>query len=220
MRLAVQFVSKRFTIIDGYNVLHVNGFIASPVGPGTLEKARNLLLGMLARHLDAPTRQRTTVVFDSREAALPNRMTAHEMLVEFASEYASADDLIATLVRKHSAPKQLTVVSSDHQIQRVARSRGARAIDSDQWLDSLTSLAKPDTDATVTTNEKPESLRGKIDIEYWKDQMGLDESFEEILDSTENQIPASRPEEEPPEIPDADFTFPPGYADDLFEEEQ
>ena len=81
-----EFVGQQFTIIDGYNLMHVNGFVNSPMGPGSLEKARNLLLGILARHLDVESRQRTTIVFDSREADLPGQFTAHEMLVEFANE--------------------------------------------------------------------------------------------------------------------------------------
>ena len=43
--------------------------------------------------------------------------------------------MIQAEIRRHSAPKTLTVVSSDHAIHRKAIARGAKVIDSDEWLD-------------------------------------------------------------------------------------
>lgn len=212
-------MTKQFIIIDGYNLLHTVGILDTRVGPKTLERARDRLLGILARHLDGETRKRTTVVFDSREKGLPNQFTSHDVLVEFANAYASADEMIVLLVRKHSAPKQLTVVTSDHQIQRVVLARGAKSIDSDVWLDSLTqSSSSPEREPNSHEVDKPVSGSIEIDIEYWKEQMGIPEFDEE---STSAPIPSGRmpaPNSEPEELPEQDAIFPPGYADDLFDD--
>ena len=212
-------MTKQFIIIDGYNLLHTVGILGPSCGPKTLEKARERLLGILARHLDGETRKRTTVVFDSQEKGLPNQLTSHEVLVEFANAYPSADEMIMLLVRKHSAPKQLTVVSSDHQIQRVVLSRGAKAIDSDVWLDSLTQSrnAKP-AEPNLQSLEKPDSVSTAIDIDYWKEQMDIGDLKDDspIPSVPTGRMPAAT--SEPEELPEQDRIFPPGYADDLFDE--
>ncbi|MDG2012293.1 MAG: NYN domain-containing protein [Pirellulaceae bacterium] len=210
-------MAKRFIIIDGYNLLHVVGILGPNVGPGTLERARNTLLGMLAKYLDAGTRKRTTLVFDSREKNLPNRFTSHDVLVEFANEYSSADELINLLVRKHSAPKQLIVVSSDHQIQRVAIARGATPMDSDLWLDSLTKSPNETQRPKNRDGEKPDYPRNEFDVEYWKQQMDV----EGILEDEKVSKPRKKntlASDEPAELPASDSIFPPGYTDDLFDD--
>ncbi|MCP4080024.1 MAG: hypothetical protein GY819_16060 [Planctomycetaceae bacterium] len=217
-------MDKRFIIIDGYNLLHVVGILGSSIGPGTLERARNTLLGILAKHLDAGTRKRTTLVFDSGEKNLPNRFTSHDVLVEFANEYANADELINLLIRKHSAPKQLTVVSSDHQIQRVASARGATPMDSDLWLDSLTQFPdkarqqnRSEDRQGKLDDEKPDYPRNEFDVEYWKQQMDIEGIMEDEKTSAPRR-PRATSADEPDELPATDSIFPPGYTDDLFDD--
>lgn len=212
-------MAKQFIIIDGYNLLHTVGILDTKVGPKTLEKARDRLLGILARHLEGETRKRTTVVFDSQEQGLPNQFTSHDVLVEFANDYASADEMIMLLVRRHSAPKQLTVVSSDHQIQRVVLARGAKSIDSDVWLDSLTqSSNKPASDINPEITDKPVSGQVDVDIEYWKEQMGMSDFNEDSFTAKVSAEQKPKTNSEPEELPEQDTIFPPGYADDLFDE--
>jgi len=212
-------VAKQFIIIDGYNLLHTVGILDTKVGPKTLEKARDRLLGILARHLEGETRKRTTVVFDSQEQGLPNQFTSHDVLVEFANDYASADEMIMLLVRRHSAPKQLTVVSSDHQIQRVVLARGAKSIDSDVWLDSLTqSSNKPAGHINPEITDKPVSGQVDVDIEYWKEQMGMSDFNEDSFTAKVSAEQMPKTNSEPEELPEQDTIFPPGYADDLFDE--
>ena len=57
--------------------------------------------------------------------------------VRFAAQYEEADELIEELIRADSAPRRLVVVSSDHRIQRAARRRRAKAVDSDVWYAEL-----------------------------------------------------------------------------------
>ncbi len=173
-------MAKQFTIIDGYNVLHVNGYIDSrKVGPGTLEKARNLLLGLLVKHMDVDDRRRTIVVFDSSEPNLPGRMTVNEVMVEFANQHDSADELIGLLIARHSAPRQLTVVSSDHQVQRSATVRGATAVDADDWIDQFQSR-RPQSEKSKDESESSEANEKQLSGDmasaaYWKDEFAIDD---------------------------------------------
>lgn len=122
-------------IIDGYNLMHASGIFGRGQGPGGFERSRLALLNFVAESVDPPDLANTTVVFDARQAppGLPRRLVHRDMTVMFAAGYESADELIEELVRAASAPRRLLVVSSDHRVQRAARRRRARWIDSDQW---------------------------------------------------------------------------------------
>ena len=180
-------MSKQFLIIDGYNLLHTCGFIDDRVGPGGLEKARNLLVGILVKHLAVEDRSRTTLVFDSSQTGFAARQSSHNLLIEFSVDHEDADEHIEQLIRKHSAPRQLTVVSSDHRLHKAARTRGARAIDSDRWLDQLTSaeatVSEPGEEKTVDKNPLPR------DVTYWMTELKIDPAD---LDSLSGEEPTNR----------------------------
>jgi predicted RNA-binding protein with PIN domain len=93
------------------------------------------LLHFLVESLEPAELAQTIVVFDAREPppGLPREIQFHGLSVRFAVKYESADALIEELIQADFTPKQLTVVSSDHRIQRAARRRKARAVDSEVW---------------------------------------------------------------------------------------
>ena len=64
---------------------------------------------------------------------------AHDIRVLYAVDHEDADTLIEELIAKHSTPKKLVVVSSDHRLQTAATRRKATAVDSDVWYDRLLS---------------------------------------------------------------------------------
>jgi predicted RNA-binding protein with PIN domain len=133
-------------LIDGYNLIHSAGLVAQPPGPGGLERARRALCEFLAASLAETERGRTTVVFDARQAP-PDREHVYVyqgITVRFAVDYNEADELIEELIERDSAPRQLTVVSSDHRLHRAARRRRAKAVDSDVWYAELVRPAWPD----------------------------------------------------------------------------
>ncbi|HVX14675.1 MAG TPA: NYN domain-containing protein [Pirellulales bacterium] len=122
-------------IIDGYNLMHASGIFGRGRGPGGFERSRLALLNFVAESVAPTDLSTTTVVFDARQAppGLPRRLVHREITVLFAAGYESADELIEELIRATSAPRRLLVVSSDHRVQRAARRRRARSVDSDQW---------------------------------------------------------------------------------------
>lgn len=123
-------------LVDGYNLLHVSGIFGPAGSPPTLEQSRLALLAFLTNHLPTALRKRTTIVFDAAAAppGLPSQLTHGDMSVRFAPRNQSADDLIAELILGVADPRHLTVVSSDHAVQRSARQRGAKFLDSEVWL--------------------------------------------------------------------------------------
>ena len=126
-------------IIDGYNLMHAAGFARPTYGPGGLERSRNRLLARLKELMTEEERQRTTVVFDAKNAPLGGAdvEVRHEIYIVFAQDTDEADDMIEHLITRHSAPKQLLIVSSDHRLHKAARRRKSKACDSDRFLDRL-----------------------------------------------------------------------------------
>jgi predicted RNA-binding protein with PIN domain len=189
--------------IDGYNLLHASGILGRGVGPGGLERSRTALLNFLVESLDARTLQRTTVVFDAREAppGLPRRVNHRGLAVRFADPGCDADEVIEELIRADSAPRRLTVVSSDHRLHRAAKKRGARAVDSDVWYHEIL-RSRINRVRGKRSSAKPSEPPTEAEVHYWLRQFGLE--------STED-APESKP------LPGA--IFPPGYAEDVRDDE-
>ncbi|MCA8983011.1 MAG: NYN domain-containing protein [Planctomycetaceae bacterium] len=132
-------MAKRYLIIDGYNFLHAAGMFPRRVDGITLENARKRLARFLEARLSPGERDRTTIVFDVRRnrSEVPPREFVSRMTILNAVEHADADSLIEQLIQEHAVPKQVLVVSSDHRLHRAARSRQARAIDSEQFHEQM-----------------------------------------------------------------------------------
>ncbi len=127
-------------IIDGYNLIFQCGLQGRTAGLLALEKARNRLISELSTRLDEPTRQQTTIVFDANDrpvTEVPDEQRINGLQIVYAVHHDDADSLIEELIRRHSTPKKLTVVSSDHRLHKAAKRRKATAIDSEVWFESL-----------------------------------------------------------------------------------
>ena len=81
----------------------------------------------------------TTVVLDATTppADFPLESVYQGLNLVFALGDENADARIETLIAAHSAPKSLTVVSSDRRIRQAAQRRRARSLTADEFLDLL-----------------------------------------------------------------------------------
>ena len=178
-------------LIDGYNLLHVTGIIGDGGGPATLERSRHALLNFLAATLELAERAQTTVVFDAKNAppGLPRTLIHDGLSVIFAPRSEEADTVIEQLIHEHSAPRQLTVVSSDHRIQRAARRRRATAVDSDRWYaGQLRQRRKRAGKGGQPQEEKPPAPLSDAEVKWWLAQF-TDIEFGELLSEQQPTLP-------------------------------
>lgn len=155
-------------LLDGYNLLHVTGIFGA-AGAGTeLHRSRLAMLNFLAASIAERERRQTTIVFDATGAppGLPTSMTHDGMTVFFARRHANADEMIEKLLDECRAPRSLTVVSSDHRIQRAARQHGAAYVDSEKWFAEL-QVARRERDSSADdTSAKPDG-QSPEDVSFW-----------------------------------------------------
>ena len=162
----------RDLIIDGYNLMHAAGLARDSYAPGVLERCRLRLLSLVAGLLDEQQRERTTIVFDAKDApAGGSRQDMFQgILIEYSPPGQEADDVIELLIRQHSAPKQLLVVSSDHRLHKAARRRRAHARDSDRFLDDCERRARKRS--ATTPDLKPDEDLSPGMLEAWLTAFG------------------------------------------------
>ncbi len=225
-------------LIDGYNLLCSVGILGHGMGRGGLERARLALLNFLAESLQPKDVPRTTVVFDAANPppGLPRVVSHRGITVRFAVQHEDADALIEELIRLESAPRRLTVVSSDHRLQRAARRRKSIAVDSDAWYDDVVRQRRQRQQATSGASPRPVVPLLQEDIDYWIRRFGgesvlagfVEEELQRLSDAPADEKPAGddssvedtaydKPTlDEAPELADP---FPPGYAEDLLEDD-
>ncbi len=146
-----------FLLIDGYNLMHAAGLARPTYGPGDLERCRLRLLQFLNGNLNRAEIVRATVVFDAFDAPsdLSRRQTHDGLKVLFALSGSDADSLIEELIASHSAPRQIVVVSGDRRLQKAARRRRAKSLESGQFLDLLLRRTPHDERTPLPRDQHP-----------------------------------------------------------------
>lgn len=195
-------------LIDGYNLLYVAGIPGRGFGIKALERSRLGLLRFLVETLTPQELAETTVVFDAKDAppGLPRSFEYHGITVRFAAKYKTADALLEELIEAEQSPRQLTVVSSDHQVQRAARRRRARAVDSDVWHDEAQRRRKQREHPNRPASLKPIGPLLAEDVARWLEQFGGEHLMDEVIEEEQADKPG---------LSDAHNPFPPGYGEDL-----
>lgn len=195
-------------IIDAYNLIFQCGFQPKNLdAPFALHKARQRLISELVLRIDATLRPEVMLVFDAKN---PRGFATPELLgqgfkIAFAREFEDADAMVIELLRRHSQPRQLTVVSSDHHIQTATTRRDATAIDADIWFDRLPLLSNS------PSNEQPEKPEDLLS----------DDETQRLIDAfSEPDQPkrSGQVDEKKADDTQGDSTynpFPPGYGEDL-----
>ncbi len=171
-------MTRLFLIIDGYNLMHASGLGRSSYGPGDLERGRNRLLKQLENSLDESAAADTIVVFDGQSASASDAAgnSPPSINVRFSPTGSDADTEIETLLRTHSSPRQILVVSSDHRLHKAARSRRAQCMDSEEFWQLLQSdagtskLSGPDRRQDRPTTE----VFNPADADYAQDFLNID----------------------------------------------
>ena len=146
-------------IVDGHNVIGKMSSI-SLSDPDDEER----LIKLLARHLHHNP-QKTIVVFDKgTEPDFAPQRRGPRLSVIFAPPESSADAIIIDMIRQDPNPKGLTVVSSDNEIRRCARSRRSRTVSAEAFAKKLDS--PPDG---RRRNRASGAENSGIDIDEWID---------------------------------------------------
>jgi hypothetical protein len=158
------------------------------------------------------------------------------LTVRFAAQYKDADSLLEELIQADTSPRRLTVVSSDHRVQRAARRRRARAVDSDVWyMETVRQWRGRQPSALPTVPVRPSVPLAQEEIDYWVRQFGGDPDLEALIaEETAGREPPQKPAADPQtsqrpasgsdkpsdeEARQSASPFPPGYGEDLLEDQ-
>ncbi len=152
-------------LIDTYNVLHVTGVLPTRlagVGPlGLLRLVRGSRLARAGAHLvcDGPNRIEDA---DACEG---------DVRLVFAGAGRDADSLIERSLEQSSAPRRITVVSSDRRLRQAARKRRARWLSSEAFLRRLG--AELDDPRPGAAPAKPDVPLTPREVDHWLRHFGL-----------------------------------------------
>ncbi|MHB8972974.1 MAG: NYN domain-containing protein [Pirellulaceae bacterium] len=210
------------TLIDGYNLLYAIGMLGRNIGPGTLARARLALLNFLAASLPEAECDATIVVFDAHDAprGVPCEEYYRGIFVRYAVGYDDADALVEELIRTHSTPRKLVVVSSDRHIQRMAKRRRAIVVESEVWYDQVCQRRNSPPQPRTSDDIKPVDSFTDAETANWLEVFG-DAPLTPPSPQAAEPPPATDSSHDKPSVTDPELLnpFPPGYAEDLLNDE-
>lgn len=177
-------------IVDTYNVLHVTGALPPDLAGidtrGLIELIRQSRYGQSRVELICDGRAPGTPAVAAgpirgRGSALPPETPPARVgliAVHYAGPGREADDLIAALIRASTTPRQLAVISADHFVQREARRRRCRVLESEAFLRQLAEDALGAAGVVTETPRKPASALSDAQVAQWLDAFGMDDEAE------------------------------------------
>lgn len=184
-------------LIDGYNLLWSGAVPERSTGPRTgggttpLARAREGMLRFLLELIPFEERSRTCVVFDAAGAprGLPGRQTIEGVTVLFARDHRDADELLEELIEQSRAPRELTVVSSDHRVQHAGKRRKAAVRDSDVWILEALQARR----ARNALPPKPAAECAPGDVRFWMEAFGFAGGAAPLVEPVEEELPPFAP---------------------------
>lgn len=165
-------------LIDGYNLLFQSQLVGKGRARAWLERARQRMLQYLTSKLDAAECKATQIIFDASqtEDTQLNQVSAAGITITFAINYPEADDLLEEIIRVHSHPKSLRVVSSDQRIRRRARARNSESIDSESFLAELEARPMPAASSGISQPSDQSPGLSDSEVAYWLNEFGHGDS--------------------------------------------
>jgi len=153
-------------LIDCYNVLHARM-------PGMLAGLDEVGL-CFALGRSGWANERVTVVCDGNPKPLGLiESPVDNVELVYSGQGRDADTVIIEMIGADTAPKRLTVVSSDREIQKAARRRRAKVLGSDQFIAQLAASLSSGAGAPPTAKPSPGKLSDD-DVNRWLERFGFD----------------------------------------------
>lgn len=105
-----------------------------------MERCRSQLNRELISRLSTDVTSQAVIVYDAFESYsdVNRRQLLDGLVILYAPKGTDADSEIERLLLKHSVPKRVLVVSSDHRLHKAAARRRARCVDSEEFWTQLT----------------------------------------------------------------------------------
>ncbi len=190
-------MGARFLLIDGYNLLHAAGLALTRYRQGEMQRRRERLLRDVAEKLTFAERARATVIFDARDPTVdrPHRTIYAGLRVIFARPEGDADVVITKWLEAHQAPRHVTLVSSDRELQRGARRVGAQFLESRDFLEELRRRQEQSATTAKSDDAKPVDGLTPEEAALWAHYFGDLQSagLEELLRETRRERPDRKP---------------------------
>ncbi|OHB55370.1 MAG: hypothetical protein A2Y12_11720 [Planctomycetes bacterium GWF2_42_9] len=157
-------------IIDGYNLLHaVKGLLDSSNDITDVQ-----LCKIIGEYLYR-SKGKGSIIFDGigpKDKSGFNNLFNLEVV--FSGTNREADDVIEKLILQNSAPKNLSVISSDRRIKDAAKKRKANPVDCvDFWLDMLKQLEKIQKQKQQAEPKEKYLGLSNSETEYWLREFGF-----------------------------------------------
>jgi len=155
-------------IIDGYNLLRS----IQKVGEGFESINDVRLCHIVGRYLKL-TGEKGEIIFDGTGPRDKSRFdNINNLEVSFAGLAADADTVIEDKIRANTAPKRLTIVSSDRRLRAAARARKATVMKSELFWTNLQKRLSQ----SRTIKEPPGKRRGlsESETDQWLKFFGLE----------------------------------------------
>ncbi len=154
-------------LIDTYNLLHVTGILPPELAGIDVDELAELLASSRFGRTDA------WLVCDGTSSRRPARSGhGNHIVIQYAGAGMEADEVIRQLVERSSSPRRLTIVSSDHRVQRMAKRRRCRVEESDVFLAKLVHDARSRRPGTF--GAKPETPLEPDQVNRWVRLFGLE----------------------------------------------
>jgi predicted RNA-binding protein with PIN domain len=154
-------------LIDCYNLLHAD---MPPELAGLDTAGLCQLLGRSGWKKDG-----VTVVCDGRVGPLgltESPVDGVELI--YSGPNRSADDVIIDLIDAYSAPRRLTVVSSDRQIRKAARRRRASTWSSEEFVKKLAAVLRQRPAAEPRPGKPATGALDEYEVDWWLRRFGFD----------------------------------------------